>query len=246
QASAKSIVPFISAWSSDPSLSQAFIPWFFNCVPNDEQQAQSVINEIFNKRGLRKVLVITDENYDSKQALKSFLKYLHIDKKGSPVVINFDKYSKTPDELASEINSSDPDCIVLLTKPETSVQIIGLLTKYRFEKPVYGSLQIFNENKLSEKELYNLEKVVIIPNAGWTESKFSAFKKNYKNCYGKNPGFVAAFAFDAMNTLIEAIRDAKSTDNEMIKKALSQIQYDGVTGTIRFGELGTRIDSCIF
>ncbi len=39
QAATKSQVVFLSAWSGDPTLSQAFVPWFFNCVPNDNQQA---------------------------------------------------------------------------------------------------------------------------------------------------------------------------------------------------------------
>src|SRR4030065_2578466 len=34
QAATKAIVPFVSVWAGDPSLSQAFVPWFFNCVPN--------------------------------------------------------------------------------------------------------------------------------------------------------------------------------------------------------------------
>jgi len=50
QAATKSQVVFVSAWSGDPTLSQAFVPWFFNCVPNDYQQVASLIEEIYYKR----------------------------------------------------------------------------------------------------------------------------------------------------------------------------------------------------
>ena len=50
QATAKTNVVFLSAWSSDPTLSQAFVPWFFNCVPNDRQQTAAFIDEIYNKK----------------------------------------------------------------------------------------------------------------------------------------------------------------------------------------------------
>jgi branched-chain amino acid transport system substrate-binding protein len=50
QAATKAIVPFVSAWAGDPTLSQAFVPWFFNCVPNDSQQAETLIDEIYTKR----------------------------------------------------------------------------------------------------------------------------------------------------------------------------------------------------
>ena len=33
QVATKSQVVFLSAWASDPTLSQAFVPWFFSCVP---------------------------------------------------------------------------------------------------------------------------------------------------------------------------------------------------------------------
>ena len=35
QAATKSATVFVSAWSGDPTLSQAFVPWFFNFVPNN-------------------------------------------------------------------------------------------------------------------------------------------------------------------------------------------------------------------
>ena len=74
QAATKSIVVFVSAWASDPTLSQAFVPWFFNCVPNDNQQASSLIEEIYNKRNFNKVAVISGDDYDSKMTLNCFLK----------------------------------------------------------------------------------------------------------------------------------------------------------------------------
>ena len=54
QVATKSTVVFLSAWAGDPTLSQAFVPWFFNCVPNDIQQAASLIEEIYEIRKLQK------------------------------------------------------------------------------------------------------------------------------------------------------------------------------------------------
>ncbi len=61
QVSAKSRVVFLSAWSGDPTLSQAFVPWFFNCVPNDFQQADALFEEICNKRKITKIAVVSDQ-----------------------------------------------------------------------------------------------------------------------------------------------------------------------------------------
>ena len=58
QVTAKSRVVFLSAWSGDPTLAQAFVPWFFNSIYNDIQLADALIDEIYTKRSLDKIAVI--------------------------------------------------------------------------------------------------------------------------------------------------------------------------------------------
>ena len=50
QVAAKTRILFLSAWAGDMTLSQAFVPWYFRCVPNDRQQATALIREIYEKR----------------------------------------------------------------------------------------------------------------------------------------------------------------------------------------------------
>jgi ABC-type branched-subunit amino acid transport system substrate-binding protein len=65
------------------------------------------------------------------------------------------------------------------------------------------------------------------------------FSSEYKEKYGRLPGTAAAYAYDGMNILIEAIREA-GTERENIQKAMAAIKYEGVTGTIQFDEKGNR------
>ena len=246
QASAKSIVPFVSAWSSDPTLSYAYIPWFFNVVPNDEQQAQILINEIFNAKGLARELIIVDETYDSKQAAGSYLKYSDIRGRIPPVTINFEEFRNRPELFTGMIRASGTDCIVMLCGPETALISTRLFQKNHITMPVYGSFLTLNENRMSEMDFRMLKTKVIVPDAGWPAPKLNDFKNLYKSTYGTDPGPVAIFAFDAMNTVIEAIRKAGDTDNESIREALAGIRYEGVTGTVHFGKLGIRSDSGLF
>ena len=74
QATTKSTVVFVSVWSGDPTLSQAFVPWFYNCAPNDNQQSASLIEEVYNKRKFKKIALVYSNDYDSKIVLNSFLK----------------------------------------------------------------------------------------------------------------------------------------------------------------------------
>ncbi len=68
QAATKSQVVFLSAWPGDPALSQAFVPWFFNCVPNDNQQAAAIFKEIYETRKYGNIVVVHEQEYDSEKS----------------------------------------------------------------------------------------------------------------------------------------------------------------------------------
>jgi branched-chain amino acid transport system substrate-binding protein len=245
QAATKSTVVFVSAWSSDPTLSQAFVPWFFNCVPNDRQQAGGFIEEIFNKRKFTRVATIADNSYDSNLALKNFIDNLKLAGNHEPAQFLFDNYVTELDDLSDQISKSNADCIVLFCQPSASLSIIRLLRQKRINLPVFGSLSILNENVLSESELSEFDAGMSVPCGSWSKSAYMAFHEEYQKNYGKMPGMVASYAFDGMNILIEAIRTSGGPEKERIQEALSKMQYAGVTGRIQFDSKGNRSGSVV-
>ena len=57
QVTTKTRIVFLSAWASDPTLSQAFVPWYFSCVPNDMQQADVLIKTIYKKSNTKLAVI---------------------------------------------------------------------------------------------------------------------------------------------------------------------------------------------
>ena len=150
QAATKSQVVFLSAWSADPTLSQAFVPWFFNCVPNDNQQAESLAGEIYIKRKFNKIVIVSDDDYDSKITLKSFLKSVNKLGKPSPLTFNYKDFSPVLNDLTEEINKADADCIVLLCQTEAAIRITRQCIQKGMDLPLFGPFMILNENELSD------------------------------------------------------------------------------------------------
>jgi branched-chain amino acid transport system substrate-binding protein len=241
QAATKSIVAFVSTWSSDPTLTQAFVPWFYNCVPTDAQQADVLIEEIYIKRKLDKVAILSDNTYDSKMALKSFLKSLQA--KGmnnKPHELLFEDYSSSMNQLADKLMKEQVKGIVLVCNPTASLKVIQLMKQYGMKTPIFGSLSILNENELSEGELREFENRLYIASGNWTSSKYKTFRQAYYKSYGRMPGMVASYAFDGMSVLLEAIKKCNSQEREEIQQTLSAIQFDGITGIIQFNSNGSR------
>jgi branched-chain amino acid transport system substrate-binding protein len=240
QVATKSIVVFVSAWAGDPTLSQAFVPWFFNCVPNDNQQAASLIEEIYNKRKSNKIAVVSGDDYDSKTALANFLKSVKKSGKPDPVKFFYDNYSLKPDALPDEIIKADANCIVLFCQPSVSIKIIQQIRQKKMNQPLFGSLMLLNENELSPQELQVYDNIISIPSGDWSGPENLAFRQKFQNTYYRMPGMVASYSYDGMSVLIEAIRDAGSSDREKIQKSLENIRYKGVTGSIQFDDKGNR------
>jgi len=240
QASAKSIVTFVSAWSSDPSLAQAFIPWFFNCVPSDEQQAMAMIDEIYRKRKISRIITITDSTYDSNQSLKGFLKIINKEGRVMPFMFNYENYQDDLDALADKINKKEAGCIILFCSPPVALKIVRLIHDSDMKQPVLSSLSIMNENVLSENELREFDNILIASAETPPGSENNAFAQQFYHTYGKMPGLVSSYAFDGMNVLIEAIKIAGGPEREKIQLALTTICYDGVTGSVQFDKLGNR------
>jgi branched-chain amino acid transport system substrate-binding protein len=241
QTATKAGVVFLSAWASDPTLSQAFVPWYFSCVPNDLQQAAALIEEIYNKRKINKIAAVSDNNYDSKLALESFLKKTKLAGKTDPLQFYYENSSQNFNVLLDQINKADVNCIVLFGQPSASLKIIQQIRLRKMSQPVFGTLSLLDENELSDQELQNYENVMLVSSGNWLESKSLAFQQEYQRTFGKMPGAVAAYAFDGMSLLIEAIINAGAPDREKIQKSLAKIHYEGVTGPIQFDDKGNRL-----
>ena len=241
QAATKSQVVFLSAWPGDPTLSQAFVPWFFNCVPNDNQQAAEIFKEIYEIRKYRNIVVIHGKEYDSEKSFASFINILKKSGKPDPLQFNIGDYFQKTDILADKISDSDADCLILFCEPPVSLKLVRQIKKKNHLLPVYGPIALLNENLLSFQELQDLDNIISVPAGKWPEAENQKFRKEFENKYGYVPGIVASYSYDCMGVLIEAIRQSGNTDREMLQNSLKNIRFTGVTGPIQFDNKGNRM-----
>ena len=243
QVTTKTQLVFLSAWASDATLSQAFVPWYFSCVPNHNQQASLLADEIYKKREITKIATISDNGYDSNLALKSFLREVKAIGQPAPTQLFYNVGDhKEFNALINRISKSGVNGIVLFGYPSASFRYIKKLRQNNMNQPVFGPLSLLGEDKFVVAELENYENIILISSVNWLGLKGISFKKEFQKQYNKLPGTVAAYAYDGMNILIEAIRNT-GFDREKIQEAMSKINYEGITGTIRFDDKGNRVDA---
>jgi branched-chain amino acid transport system substrate-binding protein len=244
QACAKARVVFVSAWASDPTLSQAFVPWFFNCVPNDNQQAEKLIDAVYNKSKFSNVAVISDNGYDAKLSLQSFIKITGSKGKKTPLVLSYDDSEKDFSNLLEKILKAQTGCVVLFGQPTATLKLVNLIQQRKMKLPVFVSLSGLDERELQENSLGGYEGADLITPGHWFSPKGIAFRKEYQGKFGRLPGAGAAYVYDGTSLMIEAIKRAGSLEREAIQKSLTQIRYEGITGIIQFDDKGNRKGSC--
>lgn len=240
QVTTKARIVFLSTWASDPTLAQAFVPWYFSCVPTDLQQADAFIEEIYNKRKLTKIAAISDNDYDSKLALESFVKKTKQAGKIDPLLLFYENSNQDFNVLIDKIRKADIGAIILFGKPSASLRLIQQLKQNKINKTLFGALSLLNEDELADQDLKYYDNVVMVASGNLSGSKALTFREEFRKAYGKQPGAVAAYSFDGMSLLLEAIRKA-GTDRIEIQKILTKIHFEGVTGPIRFDDKGKRM-----
>lgn len=240
QAATKATVVMLSAWSGDPTLSQAFVPWFFNFVPDYNQQAEALAGEIYEKRKYKKIAIISDDDYDSDLSADALLRITRLKGKSLPEQFSCKNYLNDSGKLANQVLSRKFDCIIIFCTPGNSLKILRAVRKVNADIPLFGSLTILNEDLLSENELNEVENSLLIPSSFDTVTSDTRFARDYFKTNRTHPGMVASYSFDMANVLINSILQAGSTDREKIQETLKKISIRGITGMIRFDDKGKR------
>ena len=238
----KTHIVFLSAWASDPSLSQAFVPWYFSCVPNNNQQAKMFIKEIYNKNNIAKIAIVSDKNYESKLALKSLLNEINTTGNINTLQLFYDNPNDNFKNILNKINNNNISRIIILGSHASSFEFIQQLRNKKMTQTIFGGLSLLGEDKFNNKIINNYNSVTLINSGNWFKSNNSNFQNKFNKNHKKKASAVRAYAYDGMNLIIKAIKHA-NLNRDKIQEAMSNIYYEGVTGTIRFDKKGNRIDA---
>lgn len=76
-----------------------------------------------------------------------------------------------------------------------------------------------------------------------TDANMVAFLKKYKETYKQDANQFSVLGYDAMKMMVQAIKNANSTDSAAIIKAMAAIDFTGLTGHIKFDEKRNPIKS---
>jgi branched-chain amino acid transport system substrate-binding protein len=227
QVTAKSHIPYLETKATDPTLSKAFVPWFFRLVPNDDQIAGAIVGNIYEEMGYSRVAVITDNTYDSNKARAAVIRKVADLSVANPNYYTLDNTDTGLAQLMPQLNAANCEAIVVLSKIKDLTLFSELSEAKIYIHAPQPSFSLVNPR----------QKVYAIDVVG-NHSKYELFAGQFINQAGTEPSPEAVYVFDAFNLLINTINEG-GTANGAIGNNLSNMgAYKGISGKISFDSHG--------
>jgi branched-chain amino acid transport system substrate-binding protein len=238
QVATKSHVVQLATRATDETLSQAFVPWFFRIVPNDKQQAQALIDEIYREQDLHHVILVYEDIYDHRMAAETFKR---MTEKNGFELNDMKAYSLSGSEAILSNLNADVEALIIAGSFDLARSLLDDIKKSFPEIQVFGMLSMTVDGRIGAGFSSGSEGGIFIGSRFCYTTRGQDFKNKFIEKYDHMPNPAASYAFDGTNLILEAIRMV-GVDREKIRDALKEMKYqDGVTGPIEFDEYGNRI-----
>jgi branched-chain amino acid transport system substrate-binding protein len=231
----KAEIPIVNSASTDPTIPETYIPWFFDDLQDDRVQGLTLARRIYTELGLKRVALLRVNNRYGRFGV---LKFRDVSRRlGHPVVIEqkFLPGDRDYTRALKIIQDSRADAIVLWTDEVPAANILKQMRALGMKQRVFGSSRTLGPDLLAEAGPAAEGFQAVFPydptrgDAQWLD-----FNRRFETRFQEKPEQFASLAYDAMNALLDSICKA-GLNRARIHDALADIEeYDGATGRMVF------------
>ena len=232
QVAAKSHIAYIECRATEPTLSQAYVPYFFRMVPNDDQQAGAIM-ELIKKNGGGKTGILSIDSYDAEYAVKSLVKAAARDSDNAPLVIKVDALDQN--RIIEKIRNGGTEHLILPFDADMNRDLLVAIKKELPSLQTYGTLHFTMGMERRKIRLRDYEGMFLVSlGPTWVGDTYLWNMAR------------AASSTDAVNLVIEAVQEV-GPDRMAIRDYLSKyVGYGYHSGPLSFDELGNRTRKPVF
>jgi branched-chain amino acid transport system substrate-binding protein len=231
----KAEIPIVNSASTDPTIPETYVPWYFTDLQDDRVQCLTLARKIYSELGLKRVALL---RVNSRYGRFGVLKFRDASRRlGHPVVIE-QKFLPGDTDFTRElkiIQESHTDAIVIWSDEAPAAQILKQMRALGMKQRVFGSYRTLGPEMLAEAGPAAEGFQAVFPyDPTRSDAHWLDFNRRFNARFKEQPEQFAALAYDAMNMLLDSICKA-GLNRARIHDALADIeQYNGVTGPMRF------------
>lgn len=229
-------VPIVNTADTDPTLMETNIPWILRVVPDDRQECYRLFQRCFHEKGLKRVAILrTGERY-GRVGVAKFADSMR--RAGSPVEadLRYGRGGALPEGTVEKLRAARCDGVLLWGNGDDMGRALKALRAAGVDLPVFGPDRMVGERFLQEAGDAAEGVTAAFPyDADRDDPRWTAFRKRFKERYGKEPDQYASFGYDGARLLLLCVRKA-GLNRARIRDELYAIDSwdEGVTGPMRF------------
>ena len=231
----KAETPLVNSASTDPTIPETGIPWYFTDLQDDRLQGYTLARHIYTELGFKRVAIL---RVNDRYGRFGVLKFRDASRRlGHPVVIE-QKFMPGDTDFRRQlqvIEDSRVDAIVLWTNVAPAAMILQQMQELGMKQRVFGSHRTIGDEliQLAGPAAEGFE-AVFPYDPTRTDPAWQDFTTRYQSRFHEKPDHFAALAYDQMKILLGAICRA-GLNKGRIRDALTATEtYKGVTGDMVF------------
>src|SRR5271165_6458706 len=231
----KAETPIVNSASTDPTIPETIIPWYFTDIQDDRVQGYTLARHIYSELGMKRVAIL---RVNDRYGRFGVLKFRDASRRLGHAVVIEQKFMRGDTDFRRQlqvIEDSRVDAIVLWTDIGPAAMILQQMQELGMKQRVFGSHRTIGDEliKLAGPAAEGFE-AVFPYDPSRTDSRWLEFNARYEARFHEKPDHFAALAYDAMQILLEAICRA-GLNKGRIRDALTGIEsHKGVTGDMVF------------
>jgi branched-chain amino acid transport system substrate-binding protein len=228
-------IPIVNSASTDPTIPETYIPWYFTDLQDDRVQCLTLARRIFTELGMKRVAIL---RINSRYGRFGVIKLRDAARRlGHPIVIE-QKYLPGDADFSKQLKviaSSRADAIVLWADETQAAAILKQMRAAGMKQRVFGAYRTLGPQLLAEAGPAAEGFEAVFPyDPTRNDAKWTSFNQRFEARFHEPPEQFASLAYDAMNALLDSICKA-GLNRARIHDALANIEtYDGVTGHMVF------------
>jgi ABC-type branched-subunit amino acid transport system substrate-binding protein len=228
-------IPIVNSASTDPTIPETYIPWYFTDLQDDRVQANTLARYIYDDLKLKRVALLRVNNRYGRFGSPKFKDASQ--RLGHPVVIE-QRYPAGTTDFSRElkaIQASRADGIVLWNDQEQTAMILKQMHELGMKQRVFGSYRTIGNDLIAQAgEQAEGFEAVFPYDAARTDPRWQKFNTDYAATYREMPEQFASLAYDAMNVLLGSVCEAGLNKGRIMDSLAQVYEYDGVTGHMVF------------
>lgn len=232
---ADSEIMFITSGATSPKLPEQIPEYLFLACFGDNVQAAAAAEWAYNDMSLKTASILYNSTETYTDLLQGYFSVRYGELDG--LIVSTQGFtSETLDSI--DLNLEDSDMVFLSAEPQDVINGINLLRNAGFEGPIIGG-DGFDSDELWENnppisDVYFTTHAYLGSNV--TDPDVQEFIDAYKDAYNQTqPNAFSALGYDTVNLILEAIKEAESSESSHVRDALSNITgFKGITGTFNY------------